>query len=431
MSVYAAELFVNGSKVQKVESITVSESPSGSIAWAARVYGPSVGMSDTLKPEKTDPKGTPSKTATIKLYKNNGSITFTDLIIVDRDLNVGPDGEVGVTISGKDYSELLNCDNQEMATFEHKTAYEIITTILETYGVSNTYFYGSLSDHLQNFPVPQLDFQRDKPINRIQTLLNEVGAYWRMDGKVFTAWIPDDTDPVKKFREADVRSLGSYKESCLELYDKVTVVRLSRSANIAGQQSGTSVGRTNTGLSGTFYSVQFRVIKDSGVSFSNVDWFYQNAYVGQGFNILGPVDQVYFTLTGSGGATTFDWEVKITGTPAEYLGSGVDLNTKLTKTKTGTDGKHPAPDIESSFVPNNTIAEIQADAFLRGQGKKLTTASFDTTLQIPRITIQDRIALQLPSVGITTAVEFDIESISRTAQTGEEITESYTLRKVE
>jgi len=395
----------NGVEVP-VNSVRVTLAKSASLTWSIVILDPEIGMSEDFRPPKLKKGSTPAQTYSIDIYTLDGDhLLFTDLIPLSRQFSADPEGGYSVTISGVDWSKVLFFDNVTRATLKNDTALNMTKTLLGYGGITSW----SLPPEL-DYPVAQMDIQRDRLINRIQTFLNEIGALWRMNGKQFVSWIPNpEAVPVYTFESGENIYTLNVTEDVIELYDKVTVTRVSKNAGTAAQSEGTDVGRKNVNLSGKFHQVQFQVVDDFGCTFSNIDWFFEEAYVGSGYNIIGPVDQVYFTVEGSGGATSFHWQIKVTGIPDSYLGTGIDINTEYEMTLPGEPGDNEAPRIESNFTPNNTVAELKAKAFLREQGSRSIQATFQAPI-IDDLTLDDVITI---NEGVSYfSGDFNIESIS-------------------
>lgn len=364
----------NGAIIENVTSSKIIVPTSASATWSIAIPDIETAMGSGFALERLTPGSTPTTTYSIDLYDEAGThFAFTDLIPLSRELSATPQGSE-VIISGADYSHLLFFDGITLETKEGKNADTISIELLSTGGISSYSFPASFG-----YPVIKMDIQRDRIINRIVTLLNEIGAVWRINGKQFVAWIPDySSAPSASFASGNNLYTLRSVESVMELFDKVTVTRVSRNADLGGASEGTSLGRQYINLSGAFYSVHFDAIDDFGVTFSNIDWFYEGSYVGSGYNLGGPVDLVYFTVNAS--SSSYHWQVAVKGTPSSYLGTGVDLDAKCTKTLPGTEGEHPAPNIESNFTPTDEIAELKADAFLREQGSFRREITFQAPL---------------------------------------------------
>ncbi len=381
-------------------SADVVDAPSSSVTWSAVIPDLDIGLQPALKPERFVFGSIPTKKAKITLYTESGTREWSDLVLINRNPTINADYSGEVVLSGKDLSHMLSLDNKTKVTYENQTAFYIITDFLEDAGITSYSFSSELQNYLQNyFPVMQMDVQRDRYINRIQTLLNECGAVWRMDGATFRAWIPNNTAaPAKTFNISELYNSFSFQESSTELFDKVKVTRMNKNANVALQTSGYTSGRPNSGLSGTFYQVHFSVIDNKGCNVTDVEWFYQGASQGGGFNLLGPVDQVYFTVNAL--SSPLYYEVKITGIPEAMMGTGIDLNAQYEATLPGTSGDNPAPDIQSNFTPNNTLAELKAKAFLREQGSLRTNMTLPVKVQ-PILTLEDRLRLNIERFNLT------------------------------
>ena len=392
----ATRVEYNGTVLEKGLSLDMYRAPSSSRVWSVTIADWEYGMQEALKPKRTKPGNLPSERLSIRIYTEEGMKEFTDLVLLSRRLVGDPENGAQVVLSGKDLSHMLYLDNQTKQTYENQTGYFVTTDLLEDSGITDYSFATPLGTHLSdNFPLAQMDIQRDRYINRIQTLLNECGAVWQMNGTEFVAWIPDSSiKPIKTFYGNDLYG-WNFEESVMELYDKVKVTRINKNSNVALMQEGYKTDRQYAGLSGTFYSVQLQVLRSSGCTIENPDWFYQGHHQGSGFNLLGPVDQVYFTVSPQEGATSFYWNVKVIGIPEAYQGTGIDITTSYKETLSGTEGEHPAPDIQSNFTPNNTLAELKAKAFLREQGTLRNTATLPVPIQIPEIDLKDRIKVKL------------------------------------
>lgn len=397
--IVTATISYNGITIPGV-SVDVVEAPSASKTWAVETSDLSIGLGVGLKPERFSFGSVPAKTATIAITTEDGTITHNNLVLLNRSPVLNADGSGSVILSGQDLSYIASLDNKTKETYEDTFGDDIIIDMLSDAGIANYSFAGSLSTYLGNFPIMQMDVQRDRYINRIQTLLNECGAVWRMDNNQFRMWIPSNTATVAKtFDSGDIYDSLRFQESVIELFDKVKVTRLNKNADVALQTSGTSSGRPNSALTGTFYQLHFSVIDDTGCNVTDVEWFKDGISVGGGFNIVGPADEVYYTVNAV--SSPLFYEVKVTGTPEAMLGSGIDIGAEYEATLPGTTGDNPAPDIQSNFTPNDTLAELKAKAFLREQGSLRTTMTVPTKIQFPKITLEDRVGVDIDEYSLS------------------------------
>jgi hypothetical protein len=382
-----------GTKTIPADSLTITRSKSAPLTWSLTIFDPD----GTYNPDNTaspwhewlrpefQPKGAPTKTIKISVHADypgsnwSGTRDYTDLILLSRDYEASPEGGYTLTLSGTDYSQVLFRDYQTMQTIQSSTAKAIIEGILTEFGVGSRILNVS-----PDYPVAQFDFQRDRPINRIQTLLNEWGAFWRMEGRTFIAWTPS----VKSYgdwtyKDADNIYTLRLNEQVMTLFNKVTACRVSKNADLAYSQEGGSEGRMHGSFSAPCWNPRMSVVFAFGCAVRLVDYFIGSTYVGQGFSVNGRADNVYFTVDPTDPDIAPRWKVEVRGTPESQMGSGVDLNATYTYEDTDSIalyGELPAPDIESNFTATVPMAQIKAEAFMREQGRMKRTITLEAPI---------------------------------------------------
>lgn len=416
-------VIINGIDISdKVAGVTVQKGKSASATWSVDILDPVAGMGSSLRPVKLERESLPATFSSIIIESSDGvTYTFDHLILQKRSYSADPEQGYRVTLSGGDLSKVLFVDGYTLETYEATNAKAIIIDLLSKGGITSYEFLGDLDDILENsFPVVQFDVQRERLINRIQTILNECGAFWEMNGDTFRAWIPDISgEPELTFSTPDDLYVLSLDEETQNYYDKVEVTRMSRNSDLAGQQEGTGVGRQNITLSGVFYTV--RLSMEScfnsyiATDVAEVNWFFEGSEAGSGLNYVGPADEVYYTILATDPGQPNSWNVKATGTPEAYHGSGVDLDTQVIKTIDGSSGNNEAPRLASNLTPNNTVAELKADAFLREQGYIQTTTSFAIPMTAG-ISLDKRFQVE-EQVGYVTGI-FNLEAWSVRVEAG-------------
>lgn len=394
---------INGVNID-CNGFSVKYSRSQPMSWAVNTSNRNY-RSDTFLPPKVEvEKPIPDKTCRIQLQTNDGiSFDWQNLILLERnpvDETGSRNGAYSVNFSGNDFGKQLFADGWTLPTYKHSGGWyarNIIQDLASKAGFSGVTFMGDLNTYLDssNFPVVQFAVQQDRLVNRIQTLLNECGAHWFVDNKQLICWIPETGTEDITLTEEDIYKL-TVKESSQTLYDFVIVTRMSQNAGLAGAGEGTAPpgGRQDLSLSGIFYSCQLHL--DDGhncqIESGTVDWYLSGGYVGNGISFVGPADEVLWTpLPIASG--NFGWKVSVNGIPEEYHSTGVDLDTKVELTIPGTSGKNKAPQITSNLTPNNTIATLKGNAFLREQGYLKEMVTVETRLT-DEIDLTKRVKIQ-------------------------------------
>jgi len=245
-----------------VAQTTITRAKSEPLKWSVTIPdGTCQYFTDLTKPD-LQPVGTPTKTVQIEIFSGAATRTYSDLILLDRKYNADPNGGYTLTLSGADYSQVLFRDNQTMETFTSTNTHIAIPEILTEYG------FVSYDLDFPDFYLMQMDFQKDRPINRIQTILNEVGAFWRCEGKRFIIWIPS-IRTASDFHYQDSAHIYSINvnEQVLNLVNKVKVCRVTKNAYQAFRQAGTTCGRFGGKLSGVFMWLSYLINNDVGSLF--------------------------------------------------------------------------------------------------------------------------------------------------------------------
>jgi len=304
-------------------------------------------------------------------------------------------------------------DGQTMATVELGMSNDIIKGILSEYGFNG----GDIVLDIPDFPVVQFDFQRDRPVNRIQTLLNESGAFWRVEGRRFFAWIPSlSAQPQWTYKDSNSIYTLSLTEQVITHHNMVTVSRVNKNGYIATEQSGASDGRFSARFSGKFWNPKLAVVENFGCVIEDVDYFQNGSHVGTTFHLGGSADEVYWTVTPVNPDIPSQWTIRVTGIPDLYMGSGVDLDSTYTyrdEASISAYGELPAPPIETNFVASNAMAQMVAEAFMREQGSLRRTVSFSAPIN-PWLEIDETIRV---TEGVSTySGIFNIESITTSIQ---------------
>lgn len=410
-----------------VSQVTVTRAKGEPLKWSVVIPGKDASYFNNFTKPELQPVGSPSKFAELEIFSSGGSRTYTDLILLDRRYEANPEGGYTITLSGADFSQVLFRDNQTMQTFEKITAHNIIQAILSNYGFS------SYELNFPDFPVMQMDFQRDRPINRIQTLLNEVGAFWRVEGKRFITWIPSVRNRADfHYKDNEDIYLVNLNEQVMNLVNKVTVCRVTKNAFRAFMQEGDSTGRMTGKFSGVFVGVDYRIHSDIGCIFYDVDYFRNGQWVGhqrpqmQSANHpqygnpetssgqADEVDEVAFTVAPSPQATSYNWKIEFTGMPIEYIGTRIDPNASYTyadNASISAYGELPAPNIESNFTPSNAIAQMKAEAFMREQGSLKRSIEFEAVIN-PYLELDETIRITEKVSGVDGY--FNVESVTTT-----------------
>ncbi len=365
--------------------------------------------SDGLKPDIDTPR-----IAWLRYGLNDVGSSYYQLYTLNRTYSTsGEDGPM-VNFSGSDFGEKLYRDNMTLETWENQQATAIISEILEEVEMNGTL-------DIPSFPVLQFDFQQDKPINRIQTLLNEVGAYWRVKDNRFEAWEPKLSNPTFYYYGPQHIYSMEVEDQSIEYYDSVKVARRTKNADLAWAMESTGEGRQNAQLSGVFWAPQVHIIAAYNCTIELFDWFLNGAYVGHIMNLPASyADELYFTVTPTSDTELPYWKMEIRGTPREYRGSGINLDAQYHYNPSGT---RPAPVIESNFIATNAMAQTKAEAFMRQQGRIRRTLRMTAQIN-PYLYPGDTIGINDPASGISGT--YNVESIA-TSINGNEGTDTITV----
>jgi len=267
----------------------------------------------------------------------------------------------------------------------------MVKSLLMNYGFTSW----SLPKEL-NYPVMQLDVQQDMPINRIQTLLNEIGAYWKCEGRTFQAWIPPDgKNAAWNYTDSKNLYFLSLHEQIIDYYNKVTVCRVNKNATLAYAGEGTDDGwpKGGTFQYGTVVNPSFRILAKIGCDITDINYFYNDNYVGSGGHILGKADEIRFRVTPNNPNVATYWKVEVRGIPLEISQAGIDPDRSIyTIIRPGTAGDKPAPDIQSPFTTQHTAA-LKAKAFIKEQGRIRKIVTFGAPIN-PYLEVDDVIFIE-------------------------------------
>ncbi len=425
-----------------ITNLTITKNKSASLTWSCNLYDLTASEMNSIDSVTLAPQEEPTANQLVEITRvaksSAGTLTgtFSNLLLTNVQILGSSKDGVNLSLSGVDYSYLLQFDSQTHETYESQYLKDIFIDILDKYNIDDYDFQGDLDDILTNFPVQQMDFQNTRPIDRIQTGLNEVGAFWRMNGDQFVGWISDtDSIPAKTFTlGVDIESF-SHNEESMQLYDKIKCTRISKNANIAAQSEGNSLGEKTISLSGTFRNVLFQVVHNIGCTIPNtitepLRWFYEGDWQGSGYGNSGPVDQCKFWVVMDVGATSYEYKIKITGVPEIGLMSGIDLDAQYEKTLTGYDGNYPYPDLQSNFTSTDEIAELKCNAFLREQGSKKNALTITTFPQLSSVELDDRVTVDFGDFSKISGI-YNVESITKTVSGagGIDSRDTYTLKR--
>lgn len=385
-------------KTFPINSISITRGRSEATKFAFTVFDPdgtynpnnsSSAYYQYLTPE-LQPVGTPSKTVTINIYCDSDTKTYSNMIIMGLTCSASPEGGYVLNVSGADYSQVLFRNHQTKETFTNSGAKAIIGSILEDYG------FTSYTLDFTDFTVIQMDFQQTKPINQIQTLLNEVGAVWRVDGTSFYAWVPEIGTATATYTDStNIYSLA-VNEQAIELVNKVTVCRVNKNADLAYSGEGSNDGWTTERVSGSF-SGYFRNSTLEALSLSNcllnghhlnplyeeIKWWKDELFLGSGWSCSQEANKITLMIVPINATHPYSWQFEVRGTPSSLYGSSVDPDASYTyrdEDSISAYGLLPAPNIESNFTVSNSQAQAKAEAFMREQGRLKRTVSLEAVI---------------------------------------------------
>lgn len=384
------------SKTFPVQQVSIERSKSQPKRWSITVPNPTgeyspwhttSGWLDWLR-EETQDMTSPTRLVDISIITESGITNHTDLVIKEDSGRLDPTTGYSIQLSGIDFSAGLLEDDISITTYRGQTAKEIIIAIAVACGfkAENVVFDYPLNAYI-DYPVTKMDVVKTKGINKIQALLDECGACWRVEGQRLICWMPSLSDilsPSRTFEGGSDIYVLAWNRGRQEYYNKVTVLRATQNADVVFQREGDSIGWVDgCSLSSPVYGARLTVENNVNctVPADFIHWYRDGTYVGNGYTVSSKVTDLTFSVAESASQTMQNvyWKVKVTGTPEEYLGTGIDINAGATSSIGA--GDREAPDIESPYTPSDAVALLQAKAFLREQGRARLSVDFDVPIQ--------------------------------------------------
>jgi len=261
---------IDGLNIPNIVSLSVKEEPSKPLSWHA-VFLDDKNINNLADYILEDPIDG-YRTVNISIVTESGTRKYNGLILLDGFIRESNEEGIVYNILGTDASFILEKGFQTKITRENISAKEVLSIYLTEAGL-----IPELTFH--DFTIQQIDFQEEKPISVIQTLLDEAGAEWRVEGKRFITWIPMQvsTNSAWDGRHLYVKESKSNRST---YYNIVKATRTTKNADLAGALEGFLLPHTdlpdmyqkttiNISFSGIFYGPTLRVNYKAGCTLEN------------------------------------------------------------------------------------------------------------------------------------------------------------------
>ncbi len=337
-------------------------------------------------------------------------------------------------ISGTDLSRNLLIENQTLESWQstssdRKTFKGVAGEILEYFGISKYDF-----SRMDDYPVRQIHFQGESPMDIINRGLEVPNAFWFFDRDVFTISQPAMKKSGYDWKFVDRKNIEEleYDDSNAELVNQITVCRSQTSGGVI-EQEGEGVGWQSVSLSPPRFGTSLQVL-ESRWCFVNVGDF-PVQWINEAGKINGtpPYTEVRFVVQQQernydeapiSAGTTVYWKVRITGQTLEEIADGIGFDSQFSVTVNDKDsqksnGIYPAPvSQDNTFIPNSEWAEEYGRRFLDEKKRLQNTASLRIPYLFPWINPGDTILVTDYGSDLTKEYFF-VETTSLSVKTGE------------